>query len=88
MTKRLVGVLAIVAVLAILAYTAFAASQNAVDNSKACQHASQNGKDHTSDNSVLSSCKTSCPSPGIIDIDGNCVCPPDLPGVPPNCKAV
>ena len=61
MKKRLVGALAIVAVLAILAYTAFAASQNAVDNSKACQHASQSGKDHASDNSVLSSCVHDCP---------------------------
>ena len=56
MTKRIVGVLAILATFVILAYAVFAANQNAVDNSEACDHASDNGKTHASENSVLSSC--------------------------------
>ena len=61
--------MAIFATLIILAYTVFAANQNAIDNSQACAHASDNGIDHASDNSVLKSC---CPPPLIPAVGGTC----------------
>ena len=50
---------------------------------------------HKAAKDVLKNCQfncnvvpSQCPPPGIIDENGNCVCPPDLPsGVPPNCQA-
>ena len=68
MNNKISGVLAILATFVILAYAVFAANQNAVDNSQACDHASQTGKDHASGNSVLSSCGASGP------VCGNDIC--------------
>lgn len=87
MNKRIVWTLAVFAALVILAYTAFAANQNAIDNSQACQHASDNGQEHASDNSVLSSCvPAECP-PNSVGTPPNCVCAfgtnPDGTCVPP-----
>ena len=56
MNSKIVGVTAILATFVILAYAVVAANQNAVDNSQACDHASDNGKNNSNENSVLSSC--------------------------------
>lgn len=68
MSSKIVGITAVLAVFVILAYAVFAANQNAVDSSQACEHASKNGKSHASTNSVLSSCEASGPVCG----DGIC----------------
>jgi len=78
MNSKIVGVTAILATFVILAYAVFAANQNAVDNSQACDHASDNGKSHASDNSVLSSCGASGPAcgNGICEEGEDLICEP------------
>ena len=89
MTKKIVGVLAIVALIAVLAYTVFAANYNAEDNSEACNHASDTGKERSSDNSVLKSCQD-CPDGDVLVVGGLCPVAPDgfeyiLNPTAPNC---
>ena len=50
-------------VLALFATGVIAANQHAIDHSQACEHASQTGIDHASENSVLASCGNG-PPPG------------------------
>ena len=62
----------VIMILAVLAFgIAYAASQSAVTNSQACEHASDTGKEHASDNSVLKSC-------GQINNCGNGNCEAEL----------
>ena len=49
MNSKIVGVTAILATFVILAYAVVAANQNAVDNSQACDHASDNGKNNSNE---------------------------------------
>ena len=75
MKKITIGLI-IVAVMAILAFgLAYAASDSAVAHSQACNHASETGKAHASDNSVLNSCVPQ-------------TCPPNSVGIPPNCVCI
>ena len=61
----------VIMILAVLAFgIAYAASQSAVTNSQACEHASDTGKEHASDNSVLSSCAPKTCSDGTLE--GQC----------------
>lgn len=67
----------VIAVLAALLAFGFvyAASQSAVENSQACEHASETGKEKANSNSVLSSCVPQ-------------VCPPCTIGTPPDCVSI
>ena len=53
--KLVYVVIAVVAALLAFGFV-YAASENAVENSQACDHASDTGESHASDDSVLSSC--------------------------------
>ena len=60
--KLVYVVIAVVAALLAFGFV-YAASESAVANSQACDHASDTGKSHASDNSVLSSCELPPPIP-------------------------
>ena len=62
--KNKLSYIIIAVVAALLAFgLVYAASESAVAHSQACDHASDTGKEHASDNSVLSSCGSPPPPP-------------------------
>jgi len=56
--------------LALFATAVIAADDQAIEHSQACDHASQTGIEHASDNSVLASCR---PPPCNLLVDPLCV---------------
>ncbi|MBI3027546.1 hypothetical protein HYY70_05535 [Candidatus Woesearchaeota archaeon] len=79
MKKSMMGTIAVFAVILVMSITIFsaalAASQQAHDNSKACDHASDRGKEKANENSVLSGCDA---VPPPVE------CPPDWIFIPPD----